>query len=316
MRSGARKTLDQIPLVNVLSKGGSAIENDSRLMLFMKHLEDGAPPEQAAKMVKRFLFDYEAISPIERQVISRIIPFWIWRKKNLALTVQEMARTPGRYAAQAKMFYNPAESGPDPNSLPDYLRGSLKIKIQREPKARFITGIDLPVNSALDIVFNDSVERTLAGNVSSIHPVLKSIVELSSGRDLFTGRDLYEPVRLGGLGQAIAKMPKPVQEWMEFRKEEGPDGKPTYYASGVKTYLLFRGWAQARMLSTYDRVLRYDSSLKAAMLDIVVGLRTKETDLLEDQERVIRARVGRLEKELYRKGKMKKIELYRPIEDE
>jgi len=55
---------------------GSAVENNARMALFLHRLAKGDDYRSASRFVKKFLFDYGELTPFEKQVMRRIIPFY------------------------------------------------------------------------------------------------------------------------------------------------------------------------------------------------------------------------------------------------
>lgn len=55
---------------------GSAVENNARLALFFHRLAKGDDIHQAARHVKKFLFDYRDLTQFEKEVMRDIIPFY------------------------------------------------------------------------------------------------------------------------------------------------------------------------------------------------------------------------------------------------
>jgi hypothetical protein len=288
---------------------GAEIENTSRMMLFMKHLQDGATPSQAEALVKKFLFDYESLSKVERQLLSRMIPFYIWNKKNLALTSEQLAKNPGRYANMVKLA-RPGDRGPEQEALSDYLRGDIKVKINREGGTTFVTGIDLPMNSALDLIYTGDVVETMRRNVGMLGPALKIMIEVPTKTDLFTGRSLEERQYLRGFGRVVDSFPKEIQDFLEYRKSKTKDGKDIYTINGLKAYILVRSYAFSRFYSTFDRLLKEDQTFMSGMLDLVVGLRTKEVEFSEQDERIINNQIRRYQEYLHRKGELREKPIF------
>lgn len=68
---------------------GDTIENDARMVHFLALRKDGIPAPQAMERVHKFLFDYQnGLSPTERQVFRRLIPFYCVPDTTEILTAQ------------------------------------------------------------------------------------------------------------------------------------------------------------------------------------------------------------------------------------
>lgn len=80
---------------------GSAIENNARLAHFLHVLRQTGDAERAAMSVKRHLFDYADLTPLERKGIKRVVPFYTFMRKNTPLQLAELARQPGKFTGLA-----------------------------------------------------------------------------------------------------------------------------------------------------------------------------------------------------------------------
>jgi hypothetical protein len=291
-----------LPLKAASATGGS-VENMSRVLLFVKHLQDGYGPTEAAARVKKFLFDYQQLSPFERNIMTRLFPFYKWTKKNMALTLEELARQPGKYSAMFKAG-RPADMGPEADALPWYLKGSMKVKLTKGyGQATFITGIDLPAHSAIDTIFNGSVKESMGQMAGMLAPAIKTPLEWWTHHEFFSGRDLRERQRIDGLMQIVKRMPPEIHDWLEVATRENPTtGELEYTMNGTKAYLLFRSWAHSRFLNTWNQTVRADPKEQVNAVELMTGFDTHEVDLSTDQKKILRRRIKLLEQRLIERG--------------
>lgn len=87
-------------------KVGSAVENNARLALFMDRLAKGDSPANAAMWTKKYLFDYSELTPFERNIMKRSIPFYTWARKNIALQAEGLLNNPKLASMAAKVTDN------------------------------------------------------------------------------------------------------------------------------------------------------------------------------------------------------------------
>jgi len=81
----------------------SAIEDWSRVSLFMNGLRMGHAPKDAARLTEKALFDYtNGLSQIETRFIKRIVPFYSFQRFAYPLVAETIATTPGRVSALKK----------------------------------------------------------------------------------------------------------------------------------------------------------------------------------------------------------------------
>ena len=278
---------------------GSRIENSAKLMSFVAHLEEGLTPTQAALRVQKFLFDYDALSPWERDVFRRLIPFYTWTSKNLRLYADVIKHNPGRVAAMLKLADE--DKGPERDMLPEYLRGDFKLKLRNEGKLIYVTGLDLPASQAVETAFGSSGRNAFNQWLSMLTPALKMWIELGMGRETFTGRSLEERQQLGDfLGGVMEKLPQPIQNWLELRKQVDERGEPWYNMNGTKAYLLFKSYVLSRIFSSVRGL--EDDNFKQWVIDNLTGMELREFDLSDAQEKILRNRLKQWERELTKRG--------------
>lgn len=86
---------------NILLRGGFAagrkVEENARLAHFIDRVRKGDSYEDAAKSVKKYLFDYENLSPVEQRVFKRVMPFYTWTRKNIPLQLEAIVENPQRF---------------------------------------------------------------------------------------------------------------------------------------------------------------------------------------------------------------------------
>ena len=85
---------------NRLLKGGfatgRALENNTRLALYMNTLAKTGSRTKARANVKKSLFDYGDLSPFEQDVMKRMIPFYTWSRKNIPAQIEALIKNPQR----------------------------------------------------------------------------------------------------------------------------------------------------------------------------------------------------------------------------
>jgi hypothetical protein len=144
----------------------------------------------AEDLVRRALFDPKAISPTERQVIKRLIPFYTWAKKNLAWQMKNFFDNPERYNRLQRAIdgsWNLA--GIEWSDIEEYKRESFWIPAPFLSDGNNYTAIraNLPVRSLTE--FFDNPLRTVIG-VSS--PLVRVPFELATGTQIFTQRPIQD----------------------------------------------------------------------------------------------------------------------------
>ena len=78
-------------------KYGQMSDNMSRFVLGFDAAKQGMTSDMATARVRKFYFDYEDLSKLDR-TMKQFIPFWIWSSRNLPLQLENMWLNPKPYA--------------------------------------------------------------------------------------------------------------------------------------------------------------------------------------------------------------------------
>lgn len=81
----------------------STLENNARMAMFLKQLDEGMSPEEAAQEVFRTFFDYQDLTGTEQLARSYGMRFYTFTRKNLVLHLTTLLQHPGRAAQVAKI---------------------------------------------------------------------------------------------------------------------------------------------------------------------------------------------------------------------
>ncbi len=79
------------------------IEDPAKLALFLYERQLGKSAEQASVTVRRVLFDYNELSPVERQ-IRDFVPFYTWTRKNIPLQLATFVENPSKISHQQQFL--------------------------------------------------------------------------------------------------------------------------------------------------------------------------------------------------------------------
>ena len=184
-----------------LKAGGKSTSQESIINLIK---ESADIQKKAVKEVNTYLFNYNGLSPLEKETIKRVVPFYNWTKNITRLAGQLAIEKPDT-AARLYTFYNKLQSGTkDDENLPEYLRGSIRT--------------DLAVNSDGNVVLasEESAAAPLYWNwryhfpfwdiaglsLGSLSPVFKIPLERMTGEQFYgggfatPGRDFTAPSHL------------------------------------------------------------------------------------------------------------------------
>lgn len=289
------------------------IENEARAMMFITYLRRGLDPTEAAERVNKFLFDYTqaGMTRFERDGMRRIIPFYTWMSKNLKLQVDSLFSRPGRLATEIKPFRGRESEN---QSLTYWDAGALKVRLNRDGQTlSVITGVDLPVRQ-LDLIWRGRAKDTLMGALGMLSPALKGPVEVATGTSLFTGRQLGRQ-EANVIGRAVEHMPPGVRSWLGYVKRTDAAGREHHTFDGERFYILAQSFVLSRFVSTTERQWREylnRGDWGAALLDIGTGLRWKDFNLTDEQERRAKDRLRQLREAAIRRGLIREGAYYQP----
>lgn len=303
-----------------LREVGTVIENEARIQLFINHLRRGLKPAEAAARVKKFLFDYDNLSHVEKQFARRAIPFYTWFRKNIPLQIENLAKRPGRIAIQLDVLGAVANES-EALRLYEDIDGTV-LRLDRDGRnVTVLAGIDLPftqLNYFDALLGNSRRQREL---MTMLNPLLRLGPELILNQSFFTGRDLTrrESTAVGKVIEAISPS-KGWRDWMGYKKDiDGMTGLPRYTFNGKKFYMLFESWAVSRMLRTSDKVFEREvlSTDNSNFIQwLLTATRTETINLDEREFQQLRIRRNALRKLLQERGAIREIPITSQAEGE
>lgn len=185
---------------------GGAMENNAKMVHFIHQIRKGMSPEDAARSVKKYLFDYGELTTAEREVFRRVLPFYTWTRKNVPLMFGELMRNPGQFAKVPKtmdMIRNLSDNS-ETMDVPDYFSEVSAVRMPKfvdrsirdanqfvaqslysmgiiKEKPEEITGLQ-PVFYKPDLAFQDLDLLTDHRQImSGLNPLLKVPFEMAAG---------------------------------------------------------------------------------------------------------------------------------------
>jgi len=168
----------------------------------------------AIKSVNEFLFDYSALTYTERTVLRRILPFYSWQKNITRLVATYPFKYPARTALLQKvnaLVEEPEEM--DYRFLPEHMMDYLPTNLKAAGEKLYLS--TRGINPFADV----------GVNLGNINPMLKLLIERSTGMNLFKGRQFTSPYRtyastekiLPSLGKHIASQFPQYQLYQNLR---------------------------------------------------------------------------------------------------
>jgi len=168
-------------------KYGQMSDNMSRFILGFDAAKQGMTSDMATARVRKFYFDYEDLSKLDR-TMKQFIPFWIWTSRNLPLQLQNMWLNPKPYAIYNSFVRNFRDKESEQRKpLPSFLQ---------EVEAFQLPGMN--VYAAPDLNFT-RVQQQLAqlGNPkklgTNLNPLFRIPTEQVIGQNLYNDKVIETP---------------------------------------------------------------------------------------------------------------------------
>jgi hypothetical protein len=197
---------------------GRAIENEGRMINFITNIRRGYDPSDAAARTKQFLFDYDNLSDFEKAMMRRMIPFYTFTRKNIALQLNQLVTNPKSVITPLKAFQSLSDSmalkmnEDEKQFAPNFVLQGLRVLIERKGDDRtFLIGFDLPMEDAFE-----KLNRPIKSAMSMLSPFLKAPLELATGKNFFTERNIKDD----DSGTFAEKLPTVVKEWLDYSERQ------------------------------------------------------------------------------------------------
>lgn len=191
---GVGANADLFPPMRAGRQAGDLVEDLNRGSLFIALRRQGFNAEQAAMKVRAAHFDYQQLTPFERNVMRRVAPFYTWTRHNIPYQLEQLATRPG--GAVGTAIKVGAGLRDEDTFVPPYLGGGLAVPLGDEANGtqRFLTRLDLPYEQAFEPFQGgpQGLEMTAQKLAGFLNPLIKAPVELVSGKQLYSGRDLAD----------------------------------------------------------------------------------------------------------------------------
>lgn len=238
-------------LVRGLSAGrtvGEALENNAKIAHVVGQLERGMPLEQALASAKKHLFDYTELTPFERNVMRRVVPFYTWTRKNVPLQLESLARDPRKPLLVEKTRRAVSREDAYETEMqlaPDYVAEQLNVVLGKDDQGNLhvLSGLGLPLED-LNRFYKITPARTLNSLAALASPLLRVPVEAITDHSFFTGKPITDEATNNYYRKAtsvLAAVPG-LRDWLEigerrYTDPETGESRVTYTANPLKNYV-------------------------------------------------------------------------------
>lgn len=272
-----------------------SIDNADRAQLFMQSLKRGMSPEQAARRVNEFLFDYDDLGMLDRQFIRRFFfPFWTWTRKNLALQAKTVVRQPGRFAAFGKFARAFGEERDDAmrsdverTLLPQFMNDAFGVRVDASQRwAKYLMGVDLPA-ADLNRFYDLSLKHTAQNWMAQLQPHLRTLLEWTSDMDFFRGKSTVD-VPQTPASDILLTLPKDVQQFLELKPVTYRD-TTTLRMNAAKWRAFMTGtfWLGSRFYSTVGKFADPRTTKTGALFNWLTGMKMQYVRPDEELRRIV-----------------------------
>lgn len=269
-KTGEIRTESKFAPVAGGEKLGQRIEDRSRLLPFAELLRQGVDPAEAAKRAITSNVDYSsrAYTDFEKKYLTRLFPFYKYSSRTAPLVIKRLMEHPGGGTAQTIRLTNDLKD--ESGFTPDYIGGGLAIPIPggKEGIQKYLTGLGFQheILNNLATAGPGGIQKTGMDLLGQLHPVPKSALELATGKQFFTGRDLKDlDARSGRIGEqtGLLESPQSVPYWADELLMNSP---------------------VARAVSTVGQLVDSRKSALQKAVNLLTGVRTSDVDIQKQKE--------------------------------
>ena len=219
----ASKDLNKKGLFEVTRWLGNHVETQQKMVATVTALRKGYTLDEALKFAEKSGFDYSRLTPFEKSVMRRLIPFYSFTRKNVELQLNTLAKNPERLGALMKAGRAVGSpQGIEDSDMPDWMRNRFTANFGKSKYGlpQVVSGFGTPMEATADLF-----DGGLMGILSTLNPLLKVPLEKAIGKDFFRERDLKDVYSAKEYGNA----PKIIKDWLQITEK-----KQDIYKNGKK----------------------------------------------------------------------------------
>lgn len=214
--------------------------NDAmRIASILAYMDDGHDLAGATMKTVEAMFDVSDLTKFENTAMKRLIPFYSWMKHSGTYWTRRMLENPALLSVAPRVQRAIEESMYGDQTIPqhmrpNWMRDQMALQIGADPDSRYALtlGTLMPTETAASIgaaatspLIGVQGLKQLTEQVGfGLNVPLKMLVELASGREMFSGREIGFNPDQGDLtaGEYLASQVRPLRELGIGNIRQGP----------------------------------------------------------------------------------------------
>ncbi|MCK9444981.1 MAG: hypothetical protein M0Q14_10705 [Tissierellaceae bacterium] len=225
--------------------------NWARFAGYLHQLEEGKSFVSAAAQVKKFYFDYFDLTPFERKVMRRLVPFYTWTRKNIPMELEALFTRPKDFANVQRAIDAIEGIGGEKEEMPDWAQRVGLVKLGDTGK---YINPNLPYQDLGRLPVD---KKNIANLLASLNPLIRGPIEYATNVEWYSGKPIE---RYAGEEQDMPFIGA-------LMRLLGAEDVPQVQRRGLG-YLL----NQLPMLRNIDTVLNPENTRQMSRLGSMVGL--------------------------------------------
>ena len=183
-----------------ISRGaGVGTETYVRGVMTFDSLKRGDLLSEAFERVMKFHFDYSDLSAFERNVVKRVLPFYVWTRKNMPLMIEQMGMRPGIFNRYNIIKGNLERDTEEPRIVAPWMirQGGIRLPWKYKGEYMYILP-DLPLKTPLEMLDpmlsldpsmrpEDRARIGISSIFTQVTPLIKAPYEWINKRNVWKG---------------------------------------------------------------------------------------------------------------------------------
>lgn len=182
-----KQRLNPLNAFQTSAEVGNFFDQANRFTLYKWARDKGMSAEDAAAKVREVQFDYAKTTPFEKNIATRVFPFYRWMRNNIPFQIKSFVNDPRKYEYLNKARLNAQQAtGLNEDNVPDYMKQQFALPLYGKNGKGKMLGLNLPLT---DLTKLSNPGKALIDSASSI---IKTPAELALNFDTFRGKAIQK----------------------------------------------------------------------------------------------------------------------------